>query len=246
MNNRELFSAKSEDYSKFRPSYPEAAVEWLKSRTGGESVLDVGAGTGIFTQLLTCFFKKVSAIEPNNDMRKKFTEFLPEIYCAGTTGEATGLPDDSFDLITVAQAFHWLDAEQFKLEAMRLLHPDGKIAIIWNSTLPCDFNIERNDVCRKYCPRFRSGHAGKHSPAEGDAFLRYNYFREVEVISFANPFAMDILTFEGNMRSRSYALTPEDADYEFFMTELRDVFERHAINGIVNEMQETQIYFGCF
>ena len=101
-------------------------------------------------------------------------------------------------------------------------------------------------VCRKYCPRFRSGHAGKRSPAEGDAFLRYNYFREVEVISFANPFAMDILTFEGNMRSRSYALTPEDADYEFFMTELRDVFERHAINGIVNEMQETQIYFGCF
>ncbi len=246
IDNRELFTDKSDDYSQFRPSYPDAAVDWLKSKTAGETVLDVGAGTGIFTKVLLRHFKNVSALEPNYDMREKFLKLLPEIFCSAGSGEATNLPDNSVDLITVAQAFHWLDAQQFKYEAMRILRPCGKVAIIWNSSLQNDFTCERNRICQKYCPRFRSGHAGKRSAAEGDAFLRGSYFREVEVISFNNPFAMDLRTFEGNMRSRSYALTPADRDFGEFTAELRAVFERYAENGIVVEPQETQIYYGSF
>ena len=156
------------------------------------------------------------------------------------------MPDDSADLISVAQAFHWLDAGLFKKEAMRILHPGGKVAIIWNTGLRCDFAEERNLICQKYCPRFRSGHAGKHSVQEGDVFLRYKYFRDVEVVAFDNPFAMDRQIFEGNMRSRSYALTAQDSDYYKFMAELRAVFERHAERGIVIETQQTQIYLGIF
>ena len=135
MLNTELFSNKSVDYSQFRPAYSPAAIEWLRSNVSGDSVLDVGAGTGIFTNMLLRAFKTVSAVEPNDDMRKCFQENLPELLCQDTTAEATGLPDDSVDLITVAQAFHWLDAEEFKREALRILRPGGSVAIVWNNSL---------------------------------------------------------------------------------------------------------------
>ena len=246
MNNTELFSSKSDDYSRFRPGYPISAVNWLKSKTSGEAVIDIGAGTGIFTELLLKRFSNVSAIEPNAAMREKFSSFLPDIICHSTTGENTALPDNSVDLITVAQAFHWLDEEQFKREAMRILKPSGKVAIIWNTTQRSDFTDSRNAICQKYCPRFKSGYAGKRTPQEGDAFLRYSYFKTVEFVSFDNPFVMDQPTFEGNIRSRSYALLPGDRQYDGFMAEQRAVFERFAENGTVTELQETQIYLGCF
>ena len=246
MKNTELFSRKSEDYSRFRPSYPAAAVDWLFEKCGNVPTVDIGAGTGIFTQALLRRFENVSAVEPNPEMRKEFFKLLPDVICSDGTGEKSKLPETSVELITVAQAFHWLDAEKFKLEAQRILRADGQIAIVWNTSLENDFTSARNRICQKYCPRFRSGHAGKHSAAEGDDFLRNRYFRKVEVVSFDNPFAMDIDTFEGNMRSRSYALTAGDEGYENFMAELRAEFNRFAENGIVTEPQETQIYLGNF
>lgn len=246
MNNTELFTNKSEDYSRFRPAYPVEAVNWIKSNTIGETVLDIGAGTGIFTKLLLKCFTDVSAVEPNAEMRAKFKFSLPEIPCYSTKGEHTGLPDNSVDLITVAQAFHWLDEEQFKLEAMRILKPSGKVAIVWNTTLKSDFTDARNAVCQKYCPRFSNGYAGKRTPQEGDEFLRYRYFKTVEFAAFDNNFAMDLPTFEGNIRSRSYALLPDDLKYQDFMAEQRSVFDRFAENGTVTELQETQIYLGSF
>ena len=244
MNNTDLFSRKSGDYSRFRPSYPEAAIDWLFERCGPKHVLDVGAGTGIFTRALLRRFHSIAAVEPNADMRCEFVQALPGITCSGGTGEATGFPDASFDLITAAQAFHWFDAERFKIESERLLRPGGKIAIVWNTSIKNDFTMARDQICRKYCPRFRSGHAGKHSPAEGDAFLRHTFFKEVEFAAFSNPFPMNIDIFEGNIRSRSYALRPEDDGYDDFMAEHRELFNHFAIDGIVVEPQETQIYFG--
>lgn len=246
MNNTALFTHKSDDYARFRPGYPVAAVDWLKSETAAETVLDIGAGTGIFTQLLLKRFSNVSAVEPNAEMREKFNTFLPDVPCYDATGEATGLPENSVDLITAAQAFHWLDEELFRHEAMRILKPSGKVAIVWNTTKKSDFTDSRNAVCQKYCPRFKSGHAGKRTPAEGDAFLRYCYFKTVEFVTFDNPFTMDLPTFEGNIRSRSYALAPGDCRYEEFMEKERAVFDRFAVNGTVTELQETQIFLGSF
>ena len=246
IDNTKLFNRKSDDYSQFRPAYPVAAADWLRSKVAGECAVDIGAGTGIFTRLLLACFKHVSAVEPNADMRREFFKNLPDVHCLISTGEATSLPDSSVDLITVAQAFHWLDEELFKKEALRILRPAGKVAIIWNSSLKNDFTEARNRVCQKYCPRFRSGHAGKRSAAEGDEFLRTIYFRQVEVAVFNNPFVMDLRTYEGNIRSRSYALLPGEHDYEVFMAEIRNVFAEYSQNGVVTEPQETQIYLGNF
>lgn len=245
-DNRELFTAKAEDYARFRSSYPEAAIDWLRERSSGGAVADIGAGTGIFTRLLLRRFAPVCAVEPNAAMRAAFRRFLPEVPCLDGSGEATGLPDGSVELVTVAQAFHWLDEELFKAEARRILRKNGQIAIVWNSCMKNEFTLARDEVCKKYCPRFRAGHAGKRSAAEGDAFLREVYFAEVEVASFDNPFVMDLTAFLGNMRSRSYALAPGEANFAEFEAELRKVFGRFGENGVVTEPQKTEIYLGRF
>ena len=246
MDSKELFTRKSEDYALFRPSYPAAAVEWLAEKTSAVTVADIGAGTGIFTACLAKRFKEVTGIEPNEEMRSRFMTALPQIPCLAGSGEASGLPERSVDLITVAQAFHWLDEEKFKAEACRILRHGGKVAIIWNTSVKDEFVLSRDEICKKYCPGFRKGHAGKRTPAEGDAFLRCSYFKEVEFVSFPNPFVMNREVFAGNIRSRSYALTADHQDFPSFQQELESVFEKYAVNGCVTENQETQIFLGSF
>lgn len=246
MDSKKLFIGKSEDYSSFRPSYPDAAISWLRERCSGERVVDIGAGTGIFTKALLRFFKDVTAVEPNDDMLSKFSEILPHIPIINGTGEATGLSDNSVDLITVAQAFHWLDEDKFKSEATRILSKGGKVAIIWNTSLENEFTKARDNICKKHCPRFRTGYAGKRSPAEGDTFLRFHYFRKVEVAAFSNPFTMSKEVFEGNMRSRSYFPIPSDQNYKEIIKELDQLFDIYATDGSVTEPLETQIFLGEF
>ena len=105
---------------------------------------DIGAGTGIFTACLAKRFKEVTGIEPNEEMRSRFMAALPQIPCLAGSGEASGLPERSVDLITVAQAFHWLDEEKFKAEACRILRPGGKVAIIWNTSVKDEFVLSRD------------------------------------------------------------------------------------------------------
>lgn len=246
MDNRELFSGKSVDYAACRPSYPAAAIDFLYEKTHAESVADIGAGSGIFTACLQKRFKHIIAVEPNGSMRNEFMKILPEIPCTAGCAEAALLPENSVQLITAAQAFHWFDEEKFKSEAMRILRPGGKTAIIWNNSIKNDFVMERDNICREYCPRFRSGHAGKRTPEAGDIFLREYYFKSVETVVFDNPFVMDEATFAGNIRSRSYALRPDDSNYDIFMEKLNAVFHKYAKNGVVTEPISTQIYLGSF
>ena len=242
----ELFTGKAEDYARFRPSYPDQVLQFLKSRIPEGNILDVGAGTGIFTGLLSRGYKNVTALEPNKNMREKFMQNFPGIPCLEAAGESTPLPENSVDLITIAQAFHWLDEEKFKKEAGRILKNNGKAAVIWNNSIKDEFSAARDAISRKYCPSFRKGHAGKRTPEEGDDFLRHTYFRQVEVVSFANPFTMDLAAFQGNIRSRSYALTPDNREYPAYMKELETLFHKFACDGKVTEQLETQIFLGSF
>ena len=246
IDNTELFSGKSNFYAASRPAYPAGAIEWLRNNTTAQSVADIGAGTGIFTELLLPHFQKVCAVEPNLDMFNKFREALPEVPIHLARGENTTLPPRSVELITIAQAFHWLDEELFKSEAMRILSPGGQVAIVWNNRTAEGIAPARDGICQKYCPRFSKGHAGKRSPAEGDHFLRYEYFKSVKYFSCPNYFYMDQEQFISNVRSRSYALTETDEKFDDFMNEINAVFSEFAVNGVVCEVYNTEIFLGMF
>ena len=138
LNPTERFSGLVENYSKYRPSYPPELMSFIELETGLQkdwNIADIGSGTGIFSKLLLGRGYKVYGIEPNKNMReaaeyelqgfKKFTSI-------DGAGEKTSLKDRSIDLITVAQAFHWINPDAAKLEFRRILKPPGYVALIWN------------------------------------------------------------------------------------------------------------------
>lgn len=129
------FGAGADDYERGRPSYPDDAVAWLVSRLGvdaSSAVVDLAAGTGKLTRLLAAAGARVVAVEPVAAMRDKLVETCPGVTAVTGTAEATGLPDASADVVTVAQAFHWFDPVPALAEIARVLRPGGHLGLVFN------------------------------------------------------------------------------------------------------------------
>jgi ubiquinone/menaquinone biosynthesis C-methylase UbiE len=124
-------------YEDTRPSYPQAVLDLLNVAAGCR-VLDLGAGTGKLTRLLAGTGADVTAVEPLDAMRAKLEEAVPAARVHGGTAEQIPLPDASFDLVTVAQAFHWFDTDRSLPEIARVLVDDGRLAVVWNAWDPDD------------------------------------------------------------------------------------------------------------
>ena len=55
---------------------------------------------------------------------------IPNVEFKVGDAHDTGLPGGRADLVTIAQALHWLDRPRFYREAARLLKPGGTLAIL--------------------------------------------------------------------------------------------------------------------
>lgn len=118
-------------YQQVRPGYPAESARWLVP-PGARDALDVGAGTGKFTHLLLDLGLSVTAVDPSADMLGQLAEHCPAATAVLGTAEATGLPEAAFDVVTVAQAWHWCDALRASTELARVLRPQGTLGLVWN------------------------------------------------------------------------------------------------------------------
>jgi ubiquinone/menaquinone biosynthesis C-methylase UbiE len=124
-------------YEESRPSSPRAALELLNLGPGRQ-VLDLAAGTGKFTRLLVSTGADVTAVEPLAAMRAELEKAVPSAKVHPGTAEEIPLPDATFDLVTVAQAFHWFDPDRALPEIARVLFDGGGLAVVWNEWDPAD------------------------------------------------------------------------------------------------------------
>jgi SAM-dependent methyltransferase len=125
------FGPAAAEYDRGRPTYPGDAVDWMIP-AGTKTVVDLGAGTGKFTQLLVARGLEVTAVDPSEGMLAQLRASVPGVATAEGTAETLPLPDDFADLVTAAQAWHWVDREHGFPEVARVLNPGGSLALVWN------------------------------------------------------------------------------------------------------------------
>jgi SAM-dependent methyltransferase len=96
------------------------------------TVVDLAAGTGKLTRLLTKHAARVIAVEPLREMRAMLGKLVPRAETVEGTAEALPLDPGSVDAVFVGEAFHWFDGEQALAEIARVLRSSGGLALLWN------------------------------------------------------------------------------------------------------------------
>lgn len=247
MDNTQKFSGKADVYQNARPSYAQELLDFVAQKWGigeGSQVADIGSGTGILTRQLLGLGARVYAIEPNADMRAKAEELLgdnPNFVSVIGTAEQTTLPDHSFHLVTAAAAFHWFDAPRFKLECERILLPGSPVVLAWNEVeMDAEINAGRERICKKYCPNFNGFSGGNDKE---DEVKRAFFDGCLKQIRFPNPLRYDRQAFINRALSSSYSLIETDAEYDVYLEEIGNLFDRNAVDGEIVLPQESVAYF---
>jgi ubiquinone/menaquinone biosynthesis C-methylase UbiE len=131
---KDLFSAQSQLYSRFRPTYPPELYEVLLRHVPGRTTAwDCATGNGQVARGLAPHFQSVLATDISENQIRHAAR-ADRIQYALSSAERTPFRDNSFDLITVAQAFHWLDQVQFCAEATRVSR-NGALVAVWGYEL---------------------------------------------------------------------------------------------------------------
>ena len=198
------FERGADDYEKGRPRFAADAVAAIAQHLGPGTVLDLAAGTGKLTRELTGGDRTVVAIEPVAAMRGLLPSTAPGANPVAGIAEALPVRDRSVDGVTVAQAFHWFEAEQALDELARVLRSGGGLVMLWNDR---DRTVGWQDrlkdlmtrVAGPLMPRYKSGDGIWEAALAAD-----DRFTPVEKREFPNPVTLDRPTFAARVASTSY------------------------------------------
>jgi len=134
---KDLFSEQSRIYAKFRPTYPKELFDYiLEFVEQKKQAWDCATGNGQAASALAEYFEKVDASDISEAQIASAIK-KPNIEYHVCPAEQTPFAPNTFDLITVAQAYHWLNWKEFNNEATRVGKPDAVVAIWTYNLLSC-------------------------------------------------------------------------------------------------------------
>lgn len=196
------FSKQADLYAKYRPTYPEEVYRYIFEHLNNQrTAWDCATGSGQVAGYLSDYFDQVWA----NDISKEQLQFAPRkdnITYLNTPAEQSTLPDNTFDLITIAQAIHWLDFEAFYDEIQRTACEDALLAVIGYGMIR--ISDELNPIVDKLYE-----HAFGQYFNENRTYLdqRYNTipfpFDEIKTPAFSKTYEWTIDQLEGYFNSWS-------------------------------------------
>ena len=246
MDPTKRFSDRAQNYTKYRPNYPQAILTHLQQRCGVTStavIADIGSGTGKLTQLLLTNGNLVYGVEPNKEMRTVAEHFLRQyahFTSVAGTAEATTLNDQSVDCITAGQSFHWFDHDRAKQEFKRILRPNGTVALIWNE------RDERTDPMAAYeqlIGKF-THHYHEVTHKDSEATIGRFFDGRWQEFNCDNEQIFDFEGVKGRLLSSSYAPLAGHPNHEPLIAALCRWFETYQENGQIHFTYKTRIYYG--
>jgi ubiquinone/menaquinone biosynthesis C-methylase UbiE len=213
------FGAAASIYERARPTYPDAAVDWLLP-AGNPKVVDLGAGTGKLTRMIAARGLDVTAVDPSAGMLEQLRKAVPGVPTLQGSAERLPLQDSSVDAVLVAQAWHWVDLAPASVEVARVLKPGGRLGLIWNHRDErVDWVRELGDIASNSGSDHNDMDAS--NPQFGAQFGQIEYF----VTEWRMPMTPDSLV--ELIASRSYVIIASEAERAAKTAEVRGLLDSH-------------------
>jgi SAM-dependent methyltransferase len=163
----ESFGVDAERYDRARPGYPRALIDRIVAASPGRDVLDVGCGTGIAARQFQAAGCHVLGVEPDTRM----ADFARHsgIEVEDGTLEAWDPAGRTFDALTCAQAWHWVDPVAGAAKAAQIVRPGGRLAIFGHAfELPPQLQAVVAEVQKRVLPNSPS--SGMPARSTADAY----------------------------------------------------------------------------
>jgi SAM-dependent methyltransferase len=236
------FSGRAAVYSRYRPGYPEAIAGTLRQAglPDGAHAADLGAGTGISSEFLLRHGCRVTAVEPNDDMRAASESWLggrPGFRAVAGSAEQTGLDTASFDLVAAFQAGHWFNFAAALEEMERLAKPGGLLAFAWNlrSKDLSEFDRRLEHLLHESAVDYSRYEERRLSALGGLAGFHTAVFRHEQ--------RLDWEPLSGLVQSWSYVPSPEHPRHGAFFDELRRLFTQEQREGVIVLRYDCHLYW---
>lgn len=228
---KDNFSTQSNQYAKFRPTYPQGLYNFLLSLvTTKETAWDCGTGNGQVAQELSKYFTTVYATDISEKQIANAVQKDNIIYKV-EGAEKTEFPSNTFDLITIAQAIHWFNFNVFYEEAKRVMKPDAIIAVIGYGLIRID------DATDKIIDKFYYETIGSYWDKERK-YVDENYttipfpFKEINAPVLYNTFEWNVDQMIGYLQTWSaiqhYIKANNSDPVELIQNELRNVWNNET------------------
>ncbi|MFO0981467.1 MAG: class I SAM-dependent methyltransferase [Planctomycetota bacterium] len=171
MSFKDHFSGHAARYAGARPDHPAALFAWLAGQcVGRDRAWDAACGNGQAAVALAAHFASVFATDPSAAQIEHALGH-PRVSYRVERAEQCSLAAASVDLVTIAQALHWLEVEPFYREVRRVLKPRGVIAA-WSYAL-----MRITPAIDRLITHLHDELLGPHWPAERRHVL--NGYREI-------------------------------------------------------------------
>lgn len=149
----------SKDYAKFRDIYPQEFYDKIVNRKlciNGQTVLDVGTGTGVLPRNMYRYGAKWigTDISANQIEQARILSKNMDIEYYVQSTENIDFPDNSFDVITACQCFWYFNHEKIMPKLFNMLRPGGRILVLYMAWLPAEDDIAgaSEKLVLKYSP----------------------------------------------------------------------------------------------